>query len=282
MGLVLLSLLGLHLYHPRMLYRPRPVPFDEASYFSLYPSLKVDFVSLNSLDGTKLRAYWFPSSQKNKPVLYFLYGSDGHTENAIDYINSARKFEGWNVLLLSYRGYGFSEGSPSMSGIQDDAEAGLNYLLRERGFSPAKILVYGHSFGGAVALHLAVRRPESFSALIIENTFSSVRDMAAISNPGFSWLLFVVTQNWDNKEQVDSLVRMAKNGKTIPRILLVSVGNDQMLSQMRELERRFQAMPPSVLVQKIHLPMAYHYGYQDLDYFKSIGQCAASDKPDCS
>lgn len=282
MGLILLLFLGLHLYHPKMLYRPRPVPSSEASYFIQHPDLKVSFLSLRASDETKLRAYWFPSTKKDAPVLYFLYGSDGHTENAIDYINNARKFVDWNVLLLSYRGYGFSEGSPSMDGIQADAGAGLDYLLYELGFSPAKILVYGHSFGGAVALHLAVCRSESFGTLIIENTFSSVQDMAAISNPELSWFLFVVTQNWNNREQVDSLVKMAKAGRTMPRILLLSVGRDQMLSQMKELERRFQAMPQNVLVQKLYLPMASHYAYQDPGYFKGMTRCAISNNPDCS
>jgi abhydrolase domain-containing protein 13 len=64
-----------------------------------------------------------------------------------------------NVLLLDYRGYGLSEGTPSEEGLLNDADAVLDFaLLRRDVIDPSKIFLFGRSLGGAVAVHLAVRR----------------------------------------------------------------------------------------------------------------------------
>ncbi len=41
-----------------------------------------------------------------------------------------------------------------------------------------QIVVLGKSLGGAVALHLASSNPEAFKAVVIENTFLSIEDVA--------------------------------------------------------------------------------------------------------
>ncbi|KLO19099.1 alpha/beta-hydrolase [Schizopora paradoxa] len=92
-----------------------------------------------------------------------------------------------NVVMLSPRGYGNSEGSPCMKGFQRDADAALDYIIAHPRLGHAPIILYGQSLGGAVAIDLAARRGESISALIVENTFTSlrllVRDMLPIFKP---------------------------------------------------------------------------------------------------
>ena len=64
---------------------------------------------------------------------------------------------GCNIALLEYRGYGRSEGSPSEEGIYMDAQAGLDFLLTREDLATDKIIVFGRSLGGAVAVDLATR-----------------------------------------------------------------------------------------------------------------------------
>ena len=60
-----------------------------------------------------------------------------------------------NILLVDYRGYGLSEGSPSQAGLVMDAEAALDYMLHRRDVcDPDKIFLFGRSLGGAVAVEL--------------------------------------------------------------------------------------------------------------------------------
>ena len=64
-----------------------------------------------------------------------------------------------NIMLVDYRGYGQSEGSPSQEGLLMDAEAALDYLLLRRDVvDPDQIFLFGRSLGGAVAMELTSRR----------------------------------------------------------------------------------------------------------------------------
>lgn len=62
---------------------------------------------------------------------------------------------GVNVFILGYRGYGESSGSPTERGFKMDAEQALRHVSARDDVDPAKIVVFGRSIGGAVALHAA-------------------------------------------------------------------------------------------------------------------------------
>ena len=76
-----------------------------------------------------------------------------------------------NYFIVSYRGFGRSEGSPDMKGVMMDSQAALEWLLIKGEVNNDKIVLYGHSLGGAVALKLAASNPGKVSGLILENTF---------------------------------------------------------------------------------------------------------------
>lgn len=99
-----------------------------------------------------------------------------------------------NIFILSYRGYGESEGEPEEEGIKIDALAGFNYVYEKKKdeIDRNKIYIFGRSLGGAVAIYTAYalqqqeynkddnkdKNTESpLAGLIIENTFTSISDM---------------------------------------------------------------------------------------------------------
>lgn len=81
-----------------------------------------------------------------------------------------------NVLMLEYRGYGLSTGSPSELGINIDAQTGLDYVRQRDGLKDTKIVLYGQSLGGAVAIQLAAKN-QDIAGVILENTFLSIPKM---------------------------------------------------------------------------------------------------------
>jgi len=88
-----------------------------------------------------------------------------------------------NILLFDYRGYGKSTGKPSETGLYTDAQAVYDYVRRRTDLNQEKIFFFGRSLGGAVALHLASHLAQSNAtpplyAIIVENTFTSIPDMA--------------------------------------------------------------------------------------------------------
>jgi pimeloyl-ACP methyl ester carboxylesterase len=86
---------------------------------------------------------------------------------------------GCNVLVIDYRGYGATFGTitPTESSVYHDAEVAWNYLTETRGIAPERILIYGHSLGGAIAIELATRHPEA-GGIVVESSFTSVKQMA--------------------------------------------------------------------------------------------------------
>jgi fermentation-respiration switch protein FrsA (DUF1100 family) len=90
----------------------------------------------------------------------------------------------WNVFIFDYRGYGRSEGRPSVSTLLEDSAAALDYLCRKISASPEELLMIGRSLGGAIVSHLAAER--GARALIAECTFSSLQAAAAVRFP--RWL----------------------------------------------------------------------------------------------
>ena len=85
------------------------------------------------------------------------------------------------ILIVDYRGYGRSSGRPSEAGTYADAAAAWDYLRDTLGVEPQRIVVYGRSLGGAVAVWLAANRTPA--GLIIESTFTHMADMGAHHYP---------------------------------------------------------------------------------------------------
>jgi fermentation-respiration switch protein FrsA (DUF1100 family) len=98
------------------------------------------------------------------------------------------------------------------------------------GIQPNEVVLMGRSLGGAVAVALAA--DEGAQALVIENSFPSMPDVAAIHYP---WL----PVRWVMKNRYDSLSRIKKyNGP-----LIQGHGVDDTLVPMRLARKLFDAAP---------------------------------------
>ncbi|KIM88257.1 hypothetical protein PILCRDRAFT_814166 [Piloderma croceum F 1598] len=128
---------------------------------------------------------------------------------------------GYTVLILSYRGYAHSDGSPSEKGLRKDAQAALDYLLADDELSQKPIILYGQSLGGAVAIDLASRNPSKINALIVMNTFTSLPDVIR-GWPIIGIFSFICHQRWN------SASKLPRIPKALP-ILMLSGDMDQVV-----------------------------------------------------
>ena len=133
-----------------------------------------------------------------------------------------------NVFLLQYRGYGRSQGqSPHHPGLQQDSQAGLNYLLSDPRIDITRLFILGHSLGGAVSLDLVSRNPGIFAGLILDNTFKSIRQVAIDLMPPFGWLTaFEDLEPWDNEARVKEIY-----DKGFIPMLAILGGRDELFPQ---------------------------------------------------
>ena len=114
---------------------------------------------------------------------------------------------GCNVLMLQYRGYGRSTGAPNEKGLTIDAQTGLDYIRQRSELKHTKIVIYGQSLGGAVGVGLAAKNQAEgdIAAMILENTFISIRKLIPSAFPPARFLAPLCHQVWPTEDMLPQL-----------------------------------------------------------------------------
>jgi len=125
-------------------------------------------------DGDRLHAWWIRSANPQCTLVFF-HGARVNLSGSIYRLRGFRD-AGCNVLAFDYRGFGKStERRPSEESAYEDAEAVVRWLDARANDGLPRIL-YGHSLGGPIAAE-ALLRGKPAAALVLESTFTSVREM---------------------------------------------------------------------------------------------------------
>ena len=187
------------------IFRPERIIFKTPAEYQL-PFEDV-YVKVNDGNGKneRIHAWWIPAENPSDLYLLYLHGS---ALNIGANITHARRFHqmGFSVFLISYRGYGKSDGTfPTEAQIYADARSAWTYLVEQKGIDPKAIFIYGHSLGGAVAIQLALNNPAA-GGLIVEAAFTSIADMARrIPKYRIFPLELIVHERFDSIEKVGRL-----------------------------------------------------------------------------
>jgi uncharacterized protein len=202
----LVACLGAYLFQERLIYKPElklvATPADrDLDYQDVW--IPVDKTG-NTSD--KLFGWWLPAtSGRSKGTILYLHGYNQNIGKNIDPARTLNEL-GYDVLLVDYRGYGKSSGKfPSESQLYADAQIAWNYLIKTRNIPADRIVIYGYSLGGAIAIDLATRHPEA-AGIIVQSSFTSMSAMVATSP--WSKLLpmrLLLTQKFDSIAKVKSL-----------------------------------------------------------------------------
>ena len=116
----------------------------------------------------------FHVTAEDGPTILFFHGN-GEIVADYDEIGPLYNRMGVNFLAADYRGYGRSNGTPTVTAVMRDSHAVFNFAttwLRGNGYS-GPLIVMGRSLGSAPALELASRYASRIDALIIESGFAS-------------------------------------------------------------------------------------------------------------
>lgn len=187
-----------------------------------------------------ISAWYFKfAQQKDDKTIMFCHGNNGNISWR-GYIVDLCQFLGVNLLLFDYRGYGQSVGIPTPETICQDGIIVYEWL---RTFCSAEnVFLWGESLGGAVAVHVASRKP--CARLICMSTFSSLDDIV-INKSIPRWLAIpsslvvkVLCNNLPNKSKIRTVkspiaVMHSVDDEMIPypcaRNLYDAIGHDQKL-----------------------------------------------------
>ena len=193
---VLLVLLA---FENALLFRPTRAAEDWGSP----PNARVQDVDLQTADGTAIHAWWCPVEGAQGAMLY-CHGNAGNLSYRSAQIAAWQYQLKESVLIFDYPGYGKSAGKPSEAGCYAAAEAAYDWLVQTAEVPAERILLYGGSLGGAVAVELARHRPHR--ALVLLSAFTSIPDMA---QKQFPWLpaRWLVRNRFDNLAKIGQCTR---------------------------------------------------------------------------
>ncbi|OQR83859.1 serine protease family S09X [Achlya hypogyna] len=196
------------LYHPSMPGVPKLTTENPKGY--QHPAeYGVDYedVYIPTKDGITIHAWLMKQANvKAVPTIIFFHGNAGNIGFRLP--NAVQMFHqlGCNILLVDYRGFGLSLGHPSERGLQLDAEATLDFAIKRQDLDATKLIVFGRSLGGAVAIYLAETRGADIAALMLENTFLSISAMVDTLLPMLSPVKrFVLAIDWSNERRIAAL-----------------------------------------------------------------------------
>jgi len=133
-------------------------------------------------DGTMTEG-WHLKSEGSSVTLLMFHGNAGHRGHRLGWAMAVRRALGVGVILTDPRGYGGNRGSPTEKGLYMDGEACLQWAREVVG---GKIVLYGESIGGGVAVELAKREAERgrpVDGLILQAAFASLVEVASGAYP---------------------------------------------------------------------------------------------------
>jgi fermentation-respiration switch protein FrsA (DUF1100 family) len=154
-------------------------------------------LTVHTSDGLALLSWFHPPSDAAQPVVLYLHGNGGHIGyRAHRFARMARL--GWGVLLVDYRGYGGNPGTPTETGLTEDARAAYA-ALRTLGIPPRRIVLWGESLGTGIAVRLAGEA--DVGAVLLEAPYTSI---AAIARRRFPF----APVDWLLRDRFDSIGRI--------------------------------------------------------------------------
>lgn len=145
-------------------------------------------VWIQSVDGVRIHGWFLPAKGRASGTVMFLHGNAKNISSYLENVQWLPSY-GFNVFMLEYRGFGHSHGKPTLPGVLADVDAGFSELLSRRDVDRQRIVLYGQSLGGALAVYYVAHtayRPY-VRALVVESAFSSYRAITTEKLASF-WL----------------------------------------------------------------------------------------------
>ena len=167
-------------------------------------------VYFKSTDGMMLHG-WFIKPKKGKirgTILHF-HGNAGNIGFYVPGLTPLVE-AGFQGMLWDYEQYGSSQGLASQEHVLEDGLAALEYIRSREDVKGTKLLLFGQSLGGHLAVVVAAREQAKIDGLIVEGAFTGHHQILAyhgwhkyLAPPILSWTL--IPSRYNAKDVVASI-----------------------------------------------------------------------------
>jgi uncharacterized protein len=187
-----------------LIFRPvKDAGATPADYSLAFEDVWLKLPTLEGAAAERVHGWWIPAGSAEAPSVLYLHGARWSLGNNLFRIARWHRM-GFNVLAIDYRGFGASDGAlPSEDLAYADAKAAWTELKRREPHADRRF-VFGHSLGSAVAIELAAAS-DDLAGLIVESSFTSIREMADAVGYGYLPMNLVLTQRFDSLAKVAKL-----------------------------------------------------------------------------
>jgi len=216
----------LHLYFRYFEWKNIYYPTREISITPESIGLKFEDVFFETDNHVMLNGWYVPCEEATSTLL-FCHGNAGNISDRLDSIDIFHNL-GLNIFIFDYRGYGKSRGFPTERGTYLDAMAAYNWLISKKKPNEDKIVIFGRSLGGSIAIDLAAKINKGL--LISESAFTSIIDIGKELYP-FLPIKYCASTKYDSIQKI-------KNVK-IPKLIIHS--EDDEIIPFRHGEKLFKA-----------------------------------------
>ena len=218
------------------IFQPGTRSWAGAAATSGWQDVWIEHQSDAGATAVRLHGLWLPQPDALAPVLLYLHGARWDVRSSAHRMRRMHDL-GFAVLGIDYRGFGQS--SPLLPGeaeATEDALAAWRWLAAQR--PGAARYVFGHSLGGAIAVNLAAAVDDE-RGLIVEGSFTSIRDVVATHRWGWLPVGPLITQRFEAGDRI---------GRVGAPVLVVHGSEDRLIKP--ELGRRLyeQAAEPKRFV----------------------------------
>lgn len=152
-------------------------------------------------------------SSKSSPTIFYFHGN-GETVCDYDTIASLYRSSGFNLLVFTYRGYGWSTGIPSVTNLMSDAikvtRHALQYL-RANDYDES-VFIMGRSLGSSAAIECCANDSDSYTGIIIESGFADTLPLLLNLGADTAAEDLHEKDGFNNRQKIESI--------TIPTLIL--------------------------------------------------------------
>ena len=187
---------------------------DDKFYFPSKNLKAIEWVNQEEIqftvDSDTINAIILKPLKNTKATIFYFHGAGGNISNYAPILTPLLN-DNFQVILVDFRGYGKSSGTPTHKNIATDGEKVFTELSKMNGIKNTKKIIYGASIGTQIATHLAKNHEAEISGLILEGSIASFGDIAAVYAPEYKdYLVNSFVSPYSAKEDIKSLTKIPK------------------------------------------------------------------------